>query len=99
MATPILSIKEFEDLIKTSECFAIKMYTPWCTKCKKLDEKIKSTDINYAFYKININDDPFIDDFRFEQISALPCIWIYKNGKCTELNTDNLDVITKQINE
>lgn len=100
--TDVCAIKDIDDLNNIvsknkSTAFIVELYTPWCSKCKRLEENIKTAKLNYKVYKINIDAGPFIDDAQFEKIKSLPCIWIYKNGNRTEINTDNISKINEQV--
>ena len=95
----IKNIKEFNEIITNkSNIVIVELYTPWCSKCKKLEANIQSAKLDHIIYKINIDADPFIDDTRFEEIKSLPCIWIYKNNKRIDVLYDDHIAQIKKFN-
>ncbi len=78
--TPIKSLDEFQKILNEKKTVVFKIYTPWCTKCKHLESRLKEVKLPCTFYKINIDSKPFVDDVRFDIVSDLPCVWIYRDG-------------------
>lgn len=91
---PITTLEKFKELTTQNDApFLIELYAPWCTRCKKLEAALQSAAPKCDMYKINIDAEPFIDDAAFEAITSLPCVWLYKNGKKTELKNPSVDTI------
>jgi thioredoxin-like negative regulator of GroEL len=94
----ITSLKKYSEVIKNKKNpILIELYTPWCSKCKKMEYTILESMPKCEMYKLNIDEEPFIDEKEFESISLLPCIWIYKEGKKIELENPTLDMIESII--
>lgn len=98
----INSIKNIEQLNKIlkekkNNTIVLKIYTPWCSKCKELESKLKETKLNCEFYKIDIDSSPFIDDPMFDSVSSLPCLWIYKNNNKKILSGNDINNLMDQL--
>jgi thiol-disulfide isomerase/thioredoxin len=54
---PITSFKSYNEISKSKNgTYIIKLYTPWCSKCKKLENILEEKKpSNCKVYKINID--------------------------------------------
>lgn len=94
----ITSLKTYNDLVNQSnDTFIIKLYAPWCSRCHKLESALLEQPPNCSMYKINIDSEPFMDEAEFEEITSLPCVWIFKQGKKIELNNANADKVRETL--
>jgi thioredoxin-like negative regulator of GroEL len=92
----ITSLKKYNDVINNKNTpVLIELYTPWCTKCKKIEQNLLEKSLNCKMYKLNIDDEPFIDEEDFHSITSLPSIWVYKQGKRFETTIDLIETILK----
>ncbi len=96
---PITTLKKYKELIEQKDSiFLIKLYAPWCARCKRLESMLSENHIKCDIYKLNIDADPFMDEDVFESITALPCVWIFKKGKKIQLNNPSIDMINNALN-
>jgi thioredoxin-like negative regulator of GroEL len=95
----ITTLNKYKELTEQKDgTFLIKLYAPWCSRCKKLESALGEHANKIDMYKLNIDADPFIDEDAFSSVSALPCVWIYKQGKKIQLNNPAIDVIINTLN-
>lgn len=95
----IKSLDEFKKVLeeKKNNTVVFKMYTPWCSKCKYLESRLRDAKLPCSIYKINIDTEPFVDDEQFEIVSDLPCVWIYHNGVRRIVTGSDFAKIVKNI--
>lgn len=82
--TPITSKDEFTKAIASGTSF-VDFYATWCGPCKAIApmvEKFSNEFTNIAFYKLDV--DEVSDVAASEQISAMPTLVLYKDGKAVE---------------
>ncbi|XP_043477273.1 glutaredoxin-3 [Leptopilina heterotoma] len=84
---PIEDEKTYNDLIQSKDLTLIHFYTPWSDQCKQMcgaiEEMIKLNEYkNVKFAKIQAEDFPKIS--IKDNVSAVPTIIFYKNGKIVD---------------
>lgn len=82
--------EELMSILKNSKCVVIKFSAKWCGPCKnpkflnsynELKENYKNSDVVFFEFDVDDNED-LVNDEKFNfNISSIPMIKIYNNGK------------------
>jgi thioredoxin len=79
---------QFHDLITHNHLVVLDFFATWCGPCKVLTPQLESLSklySNVVFIKVDV--DEFEDIASQHQISAMPTIMFYKNGKLLKDDT------------
>jgi thioredoxin 1 len=99
------SREEFDSIINENNVCVVDFFGVWCTPCKTLAHSLESiarTNSNFQkAYFLKVDVDQFNDLAEIYNVSALPYLIFFKNGKLTEHNVtgDNSQQVVKIVAE
>ncbi|GAB3425237.1 thioredoxin domain-containing protein [Niabella aquatica] len=100
-AVPGMTLRQFEELIRSDKKVLVDFYAAWCAPCKKmkpyLDEIAKEMAGKVKVVRIDIDANPEIA--KTLKIDALPLLHLYQNKEMIWSNTGYMDKegIVKQL--
>lgn len=86
--TVIESREEFENMILNSDICVVDFFATWCGPCKSLSKTLDNLSETNKILKqatfIKVDCDEFPDLAELYEVSALPYLVFFKNGKLTD---------------
>jgi thioredoxin 1 len=98
-----LTTKKFQEIIKKEKgLIVVDFFADWCMPCVIMApvlESLYEKNKNVTFAKINVDDNS--DLAQEYEISSIPCIVFFKEGKEVDrlIGADSEDALQEKINE
>jgi thioredoxin 1 len=97
----VTTIEEFNQTVSESKFACVDFYADWCGPCKKLAEELHKLEGLPNFNIIKINVDSAQELAELYNITSLPTVKVFQNGKeVLELlgyNSGHIETIKKYI--